>query len=181
MLHKFYCFYTVYCIWNSGNIVISVLMILIITSVLLSALILLLYYISSYNSILLSLDVIGVCKTVEDVSRITTKNSREVSKRTLHLIDTTGKVVAATLWGEEVIITVSSLLFLISFNLLVDLQVKYTCKSTHQSLLLIESILNLVICPLGSYLLIDLQFSYKMRNNFCAFSWNGNILWVYIS
>lgn len=97
-------------------------------------------YISSniaHNYVLLSLDVIGVCKTVEDVSRITTKNSREVSKRTLHLIDTTGKVVAATLWGEEVIITVSFLLFLISFKLFVDLQVKYICKSTHQSLLLI--------------------------------------------
>lgn len=46
-------------------------------------------------------DVIGVCKKAEEVSRITTKNSREVSKRALHLIDTTGKVVTATLWGEE--------------------------------------------------------------------------------
>lgn len=59
----------------------------------------------THEMLLLSLDVIGVCKTVEDVSRITTKNSRELSKRTLHLIDTSGKVVAATLWGEEVIIT----------------------------------------------------------------------------
>lgn len=48
--------------------------------------------------------MIGVCKTAEDVSRITTKSSREVSKRTLYLIDSTGKMVAATLWGEEVII-----------------------------------------------------------------------------
>ncbi|XP_023272389.1 replication protein A 70 kDa DNA-binding subunit isoform X4 [Seriola lalandi dorsalis] len=47
------------------------------------------------------IDVIGVCKSVEDVSRITTKTSREVSKRALNLIDTTGKVVAVTLWGEE--------------------------------------------------------------------------------
>ncbi|XP_041808036.1 replication protein A 70 kDa DNA-binding subunit-like [Chelmon rostratus] len=47
------------------------------------------------------IDVIGVCKSAEDVSRITTKNSREVSKRALNLIDTTGKVVAVTLWGEE--------------------------------------------------------------------------------
>ncbi|XP_034539763.1 replication protein A 70 kDa DNA-binding subunit-like isoform X2 [Notolabrus celidotus] len=46
-------------------------------------------------------DVIGVCKSADDVSRITTKSSREVSKRALHLIDTTGKVVTATLWGEE--------------------------------------------------------------------------------
>ncbi|XP_047463887.1 replication protein A 70 kDa DNA-binding subunit-like isoform X2 [Mugil cephalus] len=46
-------------------------------------------------------DVIGVCKSAEDVSRITTKNSREVSKRALNLIDATGKVVTVTLWGEE--------------------------------------------------------------------------------
>ncbi|KAM8898436.1 replication protein A 70 kDa DNA-binding subunit-like isoform 2-T2 [Spinachia spinachia] len=46
-------------------------------------------------------DVIGVCKRAEDVSRITTKTSREVSKRALHLIDTTGREVTATLWGEE--------------------------------------------------------------------------------
>ncbi|XP_032389101.1 replication protein A 70 kDa DNA-binding subunit isoform X1 [Etheostoma spectabile] len=47
------------------------------------------------------IDVIGVCTSAEDVSRITTKNSREVSKRALNLIDTTGKVVTVTLWGEE--------------------------------------------------------------------------------
>ncbi|XP_035864904.1 replication protein A 70 kDa DNA-binding subunit-like isoform X4 [Sander lucioperca] len=47
------------------------------------------------------IDVIGVCKSAEDVSRITTKTSREVSKRALNLIDTTGKVVTVTLWGEE--------------------------------------------------------------------------------
>ncbi|XP_062289081.1 replication protein A 70 kDa DNA-binding subunit-like [Scomber scombrus] len=47
------------------------------------------------------IDVIGVCKSADDVSRITTKASREVSKRALHLIDTTGKVVTVTLWGEE--------------------------------------------------------------------------------
>ncbi|XP_054481609.1 replication protein A 70 kDa DNA-binding subunit-like [Anoplopoma fimbria] len=47
------------------------------------------------------IDVIGVCKSAEDVSRITTKTSREVSKRALNLIDTTGKVVMVTLWGEE--------------------------------------------------------------------------------
>ncbi|KAL3042763.1 hypothetical protein OYC64_020647 [Pagothenia borchgrevinki] len=46
-------------------------------------------------------DVIGVCKSADDVSRITTKTSREVSKRALQLIDTTGKVVTLTLWGEE--------------------------------------------------------------------------------
>uniref|UniRef100_A0A671U190 Replication protein A subunit n=1 Tax=Sparus aurata TaxID=8175 RepID=A0A671U190_SPAAU len=47
------------------------------------------------------IDVIGVCKSADDVSRITTKTSREVSKRALNLIDTTGKEVAVTLWGEE--------------------------------------------------------------------------------
>ncbi|KAK2828256.1 hypothetical protein Q5P01_019290 [Channa striata] len=47
------------------------------------------------------IDVIGVCKSAEDVSRITTKTSREVSKRALNLIDTTGKEVTVTLWGEE--------------------------------------------------------------------------------
>ncbi|KAK5612981.1 hypothetical protein CRENBAI_003495 [Crenichthys baileyi] len=47
------------------------------------------------------IDVIGVCKSAEDVSRITTKASREVSKRAINLIDTTGKVVTVTLWGEE--------------------------------------------------------------------------------
>lgn len=57
-------------------------------------------------------DVIGVCKSADDVSRITTRSSREVSKRTLYLVDTTGKNVAVTLWGEEVI-TLES--FLCSF------------------------------------------------------------------
>ncbi|KAM4726414.1 replication protein A 70 kDa DNA-binding subunit-like [Anableps anableps] len=47
------------------------------------------------------IDIIGVCKSAEDVSRITTKTSREVSKRAISLIDTTGKVVTVTLWGEE--------------------------------------------------------------------------------
>ncbi|XP_054907626.1 replication protein A 70 kDa DNA-binding subunit-like [Poeciliopsis prolifica] len=46
-------------------------------------------------------DIIGVCNSAEDVSRITTKSSREVSKRAISLIDTTGKVVTVTLWGEE--------------------------------------------------------------------------------
>ncbi|XP_028278141.1 replication protein A 70 kDa DNA-binding subunit-like isoform X2 [Parambassis ranga] len=46
-------------------------------------------------------DVIGVCLSAEDVSRITTKTSREVSKRALNLMDTTSKMVTVTLWGEE--------------------------------------------------------------------------------
>lgn len=47
-------------------------------------------------------DVIGVCKSVEEVTRLTTKTNREVSKRTLNLMDMSAKVVTVTLWGEEV-------------------------------------------------------------------------------
>uniref|UniRef100_A0A4W6BY09 Replication protein A subunit n=1 Tax=Lates calcarifer TaxID=8187 RepID=A0A4W6BY09_LATCA len=47
------------------------------------------------------IDVIGVCKSVEEVTRITTKSNREVTKRTLSLMDMSGKVVTVTLWGEE--------------------------------------------------------------------------------
>ncbi|CAL1570712.1 unnamed protein product [Knipowitschia caucasica] len=46
-------------------------------------------------------DVIGVCKSVEEVTRLTTKTNREVSKRTLDLMDMSGKMVTVTLWGEE--------------------------------------------------------------------------------
>lgn len=47
-------------------------------------------------------DVIGVCKSVEEMTRLTTKSNREVSKRTLNLMDMSGKLVTVTLWGEEV-------------------------------------------------------------------------------
>ncbi|NXL47901.1 RFA1 protein, partial [Podilymbus podiceps] len=47
-------------------------------------------------------DVIGICKSYEDVTKITVKaNNREVSKRNVHLMDTSGKLVTATLWGNE--------------------------------------------------------------------------------
>ncbi|XP_037533784.1 replication protein A 70 kDa DNA-binding subunit [Nematolebias whitei] len=46
-------------------------------------------------------DVIGVCKSVDEVTRLTTKTNREVSKRTLSLMDMSGKMVTVTLWGEE--------------------------------------------------------------------------------
>lgn len=46
-------------------------------------------------------DVIGVCKSVEDVARITTKNSREVSKRNIQLMDMSGKVIQLTMWGND--------------------------------------------------------------------------------
>lgn len=94
---------------------------------------------------------------MEDVSRITTRTSREVSKRTLHLIDTTGKMVAATLWGEEVTIALYLYyIFLISLKLLMDLQVKYIRRATRRSLL-ISSLLNFGFSTFGRYLLSDLQ------------------------
>uniref|UniRef100_A0A671UDN1 Replication protein A subunit n=1 Tax=Sparus aurata TaxID=8175 RepID=A0A671UDN1_SPAAU len=47
------------------------------------------------------IDVIGVCKGVDEVTRLTTKTNKEVSKRTLNLMDMSGKLVTVTLWGEE--------------------------------------------------------------------------------
>uniref|UniRef100_A0A8C2XHF8 Replication protein A subunit n=1 Tax=Cyclopterus lumpus TaxID=8103 RepID=A0A8C2XHF8_CYCLU len=47
------------------------------------------------------IDVIGVCKSVDEVTRLTTKSNKEVSKRTLNLMDMSGKLVTVTLWGEE--------------------------------------------------------------------------------
>ncbi|XP_034556772.1 replication protein A 70 kDa DNA-binding subunit [Notolabrus celidotus] len=46
------------------------------------------------------IDVIGVCKSVDEVTRLTTKSNKEVSKRTVDLMDMSGKVVTVTLWGE---------------------------------------------------------------------------------
>ncbi|XP_058416100.1 replication protein A 70 kDa DNA-binding subunit isoform X2 [Diceros bicornis minor] len=47
-------------------------------------------------------DVIGICKNYDDATKITVKsNNREVSKRNIYLMDTSGKVVTATLWGED--------------------------------------------------------------------------------
>lgn len=49
------------------------------------------------------LDIIGVCKSYEEATKITVKsNNREVSKRNIYLMDMSGKVVSATLWGEDV-------------------------------------------------------------------------------
>ncbi|CAL8363127.1 unnamed protein product [Lota lota] len=47
------------------------------------------------------IDVIGVCKSASEVSCVTTRMGKEVSKRALDLMDTSGKVVTVTLWGEE--------------------------------------------------------------------------------
>uniref|UniRef100_A0A8D1DHZ1 Replication protein A subunit n=1 Tax=Sus scrofa TaxID=9823 RepID=A0A8D1DHZ1_PIG len=47
-------------------------------------------------------DIIGICKNYEDVTKITVKSTnREVSKRNIYLMDMSGKVVNATLWGED--------------------------------------------------------------------------------
>ncbi|KAK7156501.1 hypothetical protein R3I94_006536 [Phoxinus phoxinus] len=46
-------------------------------------------------------DVIGVCKNTEDVMRIMTKNSREVSKRNIQLMDMSGRVIQLTMWGND--------------------------------------------------------------------------------
>lgn len=48
-----------------------------------------------------NVDVIGVCKSVDDITRLTTKAGREVSKRVINLMDMSGKMVQVTLWGEE--------------------------------------------------------------------------------
>ncbi|MGH0165031.1 UNVERIFIED_CONTAM: hypothetical protein FKN15_048009 [Acipenser sinensis] len=47
-------------------------------------------------------DVIGICKSYDEVTKITTKSSKEISKRAVHLMDMSGKVITTTLWGEEV-------------------------------------------------------------------------------
>ncbi|XP_048221409.1 replication protein A 70 kDa DNA-binding subunit [Perognathus longimembris pacificus] len=47
-------------------------------------------------------DILGVCKNYEDATKITIKsNNREVAKRNVYLMDMSGKVVTATLWGED--------------------------------------------------------------------------------
>ncbi|XP_036762071.1 replication protein A 70 kDa DNA-binding subunit isoform X2 [Manis pentadactyla] len=47
-------------------------------------------------------DIIGICKSYEDATKITVKsNNREISKRNIYLMDMSGKVVSATLWGED--------------------------------------------------------------------------------
>ncbi|KAM9788505.1 replication protein A 70 kDa DNA-binding subunit-like [Neosynchiropus ocellatus] len=48
-------------------------------------------------------DVIGLCRSADDVSLITTRAGREVSKRALHLVDMSGKEVTATIWGDEAV------------------------------------------------------------------------------
>lgn len=53
-------------------------------------------------TVCLCTDVIGVCKSVEDVTRITTKNSREVSKRNIQLMDMSSRVIQLTMWGNDV-------------------------------------------------------------------------------
>ncbi|XP_064861006.1 replication protein A 70 kDa DNA-binding subunit-like isoform X3 [Oncorhynchus nerka] len=47
------------------------------------------------------IDVIGVCRSVDDLSSFTAKTGRQQYKRDIHLVDTSGKAVAVTLWGEQ--------------------------------------------------------------------------------
>lgn len=48
------------------------------------------------------LDIIGVCKSFDEVTKVTIKsNNREVSRRNIYLMDTSGKMVSTTLWGED--------------------------------------------------------------------------------
>ncbi|XP_077336698.1 replication protein A 70 kDa DNA-binding subunit isoform X1 [Lithobates pipiens] len=48
------------------------------------------------------LDIIGVCKSFDEVTKVTIKsNNREVSRRNIHLMDMSGKMVSTTLWGED--------------------------------------------------------------------------------
>lgn len=61
-----------------------------------------LFSLACYIDLFFITDVIGVCKSMEEVTRLTTKSNKEVSKRTLSLMDMSGKVVTVTLWGEEV-------------------------------------------------------------------------------
>ncbi|KAB0374821.1 hypothetical protein FD755_013313, partial [Muntiacus reevesi] len=47
-------------------------------------------------------DIIRICKNYEDVTKIIVKsNNREVLKRNIYLMDMSGKVVNATLWGDD--------------------------------------------------------------------------------
>ena len=51
-------------------------------------------------------DVLGVVKSVGDVSTVVGKQSqKEVSKRDLQLVDQSGMVVSLTLWGNNVSLT----------------------------------------------------------------------------
>lgn len=63
-------------------------------------------------------DVIGVCKSVDEVTRLTTKTNKEVSKRTLNLMDMSGKVVTVTLWGEDVSIDITRRIKLVIMDVL---------------------------------------------------------------
>ncbi|XP_070572382.1 replication protein A 70 kDa DNA-binding subunit-like [Ptychodera flava] len=47
-------------------------------------------------------DIIGVCKSTGELTTITTRaTNKEVSKKDVHLVDDSEKVVTMTLWGEE--------------------------------------------------------------------------------
>uniref|UniRef100_A0A671MIF6 Replication protein A subunit n=1 Tax=Sinocyclocheilus anshuiensis TaxID=1608454 RepID=A0A671MIF6_9TELE len=61
-------------------------------------------------------DVIAVCKNTEDMTRIMTKNSREVSKRNIQLMDMSGRVIQLTMWGNDVRNGSDQSLFLLHYS-----------------------------------------------------------------
>ena len=54
---------------------------------------------ASLNKESAPIDVIGVCKTVGDVTNLTTRDGRELVKREIQLVDKSSTEVALTLWG----------------------------------------------------------------------------------
>ncbi|XP_077448560.1 replication protein A 70 kDa DNA-binding subunit-like isoform X2 [Stigmatopora argus] len=47
------------------------------------------------------IDVIAVCQEAGDLAQITTKAGKQLTKRELRLIDSSGKMVTLALWGEQ--------------------------------------------------------------------------------
>ena len=54
---------------------------------------------ASLNKESAPIDVIGVCKSVGDVTNLTTRDGRELVKREIQLVDKSSTEVALTLWG----------------------------------------------------------------------------------
>ena len=54
-------------------------------------------------------DVIGIVKSVGDMSTVVGKASnREIKKRDIQLVDKSGVIIRMTLWGAEVLLMLSS-------------------------------------------------------------------------
>ena len=60
-------------------------------------------------AILYFADVIGIVKSVGDMSTVQSKASnREIKKRDIQLVDKSGVIIRMTLWGAEVSLMLSS-------------------------------------------------------------------------